>query len=419
MNKLISLAFLVFPLLSLATPARAENSEQVERLLKTNQCPNCDLSNADLEDANLFGANLVNANLAGANLQGANLGAANLIDANLTNANLSNAYLYQATVKNTNLSNSILVNSYWREANFENVDLRNANLEGINLSYTDLTDIELQEINLKNANLNHAILSGFNNEYRSAFGAFISNRLFQTGLCQEFSSMIGNFGFFQEIFQDAITSANLEGANLENAQLEKTVIIGGNLKNANLKNANLSGACLSEAKFSNAILEGATFQDATLVGAIIDRASLRNISDADVTETYGTERERMIATQQSEAKSHIDSINRGQRSHYAEREKFSLELEDLSYGIRSETENYTYEIIATSDRTAVHFAQTKKPELKNYLGVVFFNANTGTIQTEVCESDRPNTPIPENLSALVENTSEIRCPQSFQSLSDR
>ena len=416
MKNIISLTFLLLPLLSLASPARAKNPEHLERLLKTNQCPNCDLRNANLEGMNLFGANLVNANLTGANLQDANLGSANLIDANLSGANLTNTYLYQATVKDANLSNSILVNSYWREVNLENVNFSNANLEGINLSHTDLTEIDLRGINLKNANLNHSMLSGFSSEYRSALGPFLSNGIFKTGLCREFSSIIGDFGLFLEFLEDVLTAADLEGANLENAQLSQTVIMGGNLKNANLRNANFSDACLSQAQFSDSVLDGASFQGATLTGAIIDRASLNKIRNADTEETYGSEEERRLAALQSEAKENLKSINREQQQHYSINQGFSSELEPLGFSVSEETPSYTYEVISISDRAVIHFARTKDVSLKNYLSAVIASSDGSETYTAICESDRPNADIPDRLRDLAANASEISCPRGFSPL---
>ena len=88
-------------------------SSEVQKLLKTKQCPGCNLSganlqNADLDEANLQGANLQNANLQNAdleeaNLQGANLQGANLIRADLEKANLQSANLQQASLQRADI----------------------------------------------------------------------------------------------------------------------------------------------------------------------------------------------------------------------------------------------------------------------------------------------------------------------------
>ena len=422
MKNIASLTFLLFAFLGLAAPVRAENPEHLEQLLKTNQCPNCDLRNANLERINLFGANLVNANLTGANLQGANLGSANLIDANLSNTNLENAYLYQVIAINTNFQNSILVNSYLREAHLENINLQAANLESIDLSHTNLAGIDLQGLNLRNAKLNHSILSGFYRVGRSRNSEFISRLLLTSSSynCHDF-----NPKDIEDLAIDRYTFAvaNFEGANLENAQLRHTNIMGGNLKNTNLRNADLSGACLAWVEFHDSILDGANFKDAILTRAILERASLNNIRNADIKEAYRTERERFIAPQQSEGKNNIGAINRAQQAYYLELTKFSTTLIDLGIGIPVETENYAYEIRSLSDRTVLNFARPKKPDLKSYLGIVTiatFN-DEARMLAKLCESDRPNADIPNiRLSDLILNSStnppEISCPEGFQPL---
>lgn len=70
--KRLPLAALPIFAIAAIPAAHAANPEHLQRLLKTNQCPNCDLSGADLKDTNLFGANLTNANLKGAILRSPN-----------------------------------------------------------------------------------------------------------------------------------------------------------------------------------------------------------------------------------------------------------------------------------------------------------------------------------------------------------
>ena len=60
--NLLAATLLVTPLF-LASPARADNSAEVQQLLSTGQCLQCDLSGADLRGAHLIGADLRGANL--------------------------------------------------------------------------------------------------------------------------------------------------------------------------------------------------------------------------------------------------------------------------------------------------------------------------------------------------------------------
>lgn len=81
--------------------AEAANARHLARLLKTNTCARCNLSNANLRSLDLSGADLRGANLAGAQLRSAKLIGANLAQANLTGANLSYALLLQANISGT------------------------------------------------------------------------------------------------------------------------------------------------------------------------------------------------------------------------------------------------------------------------------------------------------------------------------
>lgn len=178
----------------------------ISRLLKTHQCPGCNLRGANLEDANLTnanltGANLENANLIGADLTGAhltggvNLENATLTGANLRNANLTGACLWQASLKGADL----------RGANLTGADLRGANLEGMG---TNLERTKLEGANLGNANLGDVNLWSAN-----------------------------------------LKGANLEGTNLDFANLGATQLTGANLMGAGLMGTNLIGATMPNGSF--------------------------------------------------------------------------------------------------------------------------------------------------------------------------
>ena len=94
--------------LTLPLSVGAFNPEDLERLKKTNKCPNCDLSGADLLGAILWDSNLEKANLGFANLQGAKLNAANLQGAFLVYANLKGADLTGADLRGADLRGAFL-----------------------------------------------------------------------------------------------------------------------------------------------------------------------------------------------------------------------------------------------------------------------------------------------------------------------
>lgn len=96
--------------------ANAENLQQIQKLLSSKQCQQCDLSNAglvyaDLAGAQLSGADLSRANLSRANLAGTDLSGANLSGASLAGANLTGANLSGANLTGTDLRDAYLVNA--------------------------------------------------------------------------------------------------------------------------------------------------------------------------------------------------------------------------------------------------------------------------------------------------------------------
>lgn len=108
--------------LSLIFPGntKAEDLQDLNQLLQSNQCENCNLSDAGLVMMDLKGANL-----RGANLVGANLSRANLTGADLSGANLSNASFYGANLSGANLSNAMVNNTDFRDSYVEGVTLNN------------------------------------------------------------------------------------------------------------------------------------------------------------------------------------------------------------------------------------------------------------------------------------------------------
>lgn len=123
-NSAIALALLLGTVL----PAYAENLEQTQQLLNTNECPQCELNKAGLVYANLIGANL-----SGAQLIQANLSHTDLSTANLSQAQLNGAVLFGANLSDANLSGADLSGADLRQAILSNANLEGAKLDGANL----------------------------------------------------------------------------------------------------------------------------------------------------------------------------------------------------------------------------------------------------------------------------------------------
>ena len=93
--------------------------ENFQKLIKTNECPSCDLAGVVLTRVDLSGANLEGANLAGAKLYLTNLSGANLKNANLQGAKLGGADLAGADLRGANLTGAVLEGAYLKGAQID------------------------------------------------------------------------------------------------------------------------------------------------------------------------------------------------------------------------------------------------------------------------------------------------------------
>jgi hypothetical protein len=114
-----------------------------------------------------------------------------------------------------------------------------------------------------------------------------------------------------------------------------------------------------------------------------------------------TENQRMSLI--FEPKQYVGSMIRAQKSHYLQELTFTSKLEDLGLGIKSETNNYYYQIVKVSDSQVILFAKSKNHKLPSFLGVVIA---TDLIQSILCESIRHKIAIPTISSAT-------NCPEGW------
>jgi uncharacterized protein YjbI with pentapeptide repeats len=128
--KLTTIATTILLLTSFTTIAQAADNSQLQQLLSTKKCSECDLTGAGLVMNDLTGAKLERANLVGANLSQANLTGADLRGANLAGASLNGANLMGADLRGANLAGADLRSAYLFNANLQGVDLRIAYLQG-------------------------------------------------------------------------------------------------------------------------------------------------------------------------------------------------------------------------------------------------------------------------------------------------
>jgi type II secretory pathway pseudopilin PulG len=121
---------------------------------------------------------------------------------------------------------------------------------------------------------------------------------------------------------------------------------------------------------------------------------------------------------QSEAKQYVGAINRAQQAVFAEKASFSTNISDLRLGIKSETDNYKYQIPQKSNNSVVvAVAEPKKSDIKGYVGIVAIEKDSTS--TLFCEQSQASTSFP-NLSTIVNQKSPgnnvVQCPAGYKAL---
>ena len=98
---------------------------------------------------------------------------------------------------------------------------------------------------------------------------------------------------------------------------------------------------------------------------------------------------------QSEARQYVSSMNKGQQAYFAEEGVFATSVDALGLGIKSQTTNYNYSVIA-GKKTAFSYgvARTVQKDTKSFVGAVFLvptplanakkAADTSTMLTILC-----------------------------------
>ncbi|MEB3294411.1 MAG: pentapeptide repeat-containing protein [Synechococcales bacterium] len=389
----------------------------IDRLLKTNQCPNCDLRGVNLENANLFGANLVGANLQGANLNGVNLGSANLTDANLQGAKLNQSYLHQAVLENAIFTNADLTAAYLRDALLMGATFQGANLEGINLSRTNLAGLNFQGANLNRANLSSANLI----RIRFPGGSPRSEMLTEVFYGFAATSFMGNScegleSSFPKNSGIRLLKTDLSQAQLKGANLQGTILAFANFSRADLTDANLTEASLNCANLTNAILDGADLNNTQTQGTIAQGVSMKGTKN---NQDFMTQMQPSNAPASRDARYTVGTMNRAQQAHYLEFNRFGAKLKDLQIGRKEESETYSYRVFAYADRkgAVMNAAVPKREGLPTYLGFISLQ-NDGaetTTRAILCESTEAKAILPP-LPRPLPKGAITKCPNGFRNL---
>jgi len=281
----------------------AFDQNDLEALLQTKRCIECDLTgvnlaNADLSRAALTGSNLENANLSNAVLILADLARTNLKKANLANAQLSGADLFKADLQDAVLT----------DAKFDGAYLVGTILEsGQPLS----TEKELTEFvsRYRNAPDSPEAAEKIDDPRQTsamlwAPGSFNSSPAISTVPTHQPAENAPPAGEPPVISLEestaelpptepalsdlekllktnrcvgcTLTGIDLSGKKLKKAYLERADLSGANLSDANLEGANFKGAKLKGANLEKANLEDTDFYKADLTGANFRKADLEN-----------------------------------------------------------------------------------------------------------------------------------------------
>lgn len=403
--------------------ALAANPKHVERLLKTNQCPLCDLSNADLSETNLFGANLVGANLKGVNLTGANLGSANLSDADLTGAKLERAYLYEAIFEATNLSRADLSSAYLKDAKLTNVQFEATKLQGTNLSRANLVGTVLRGLNMRGANLTGASLTGVKLPEDVAQYGQLPGQI-RTSLCERDTQPTAEEIANAKEAGFELSFADLRQSDLSGAKLRGALLVNGNLQGANLSDTDLSNACLNLANLTQANLDRANLSNTRLQASILEGASLKNLKDpTNLAQAFKTAADAERLPIEKQARTIVGTLTRGQQAYYLENTKFAKTIKEIGLPLNNEDKSYRYQVISGKpENTKVMLLATpKRKGLTAFVGLVNVSvikeSQEATTLAVVCQSNQLTQQIPD--FPTIAPDAQPTCPSGYQEIKSR
>ncbi|PMB15595.1 general secretion pathway protein GspG [Fischerella thermalis CCMEE 5282] len=118
---------------------------------------------------------------------------------------------------------------------------------------------------------------------------------------------------------------------------------------------------------------------------------------------------------QSEARNYVGTVNRSQQAYFLEYQKFATNLSELQVGIKSQSENYKYQIFGGGTADAQFKGEATKKALKSYYGLVGTTVGDSATSEALtlaiaCESPGPTT------SVDTVTTFSTDCKNNFVSL---
>ena len=100
---------------------------------------------------------------------------------------------------------------------------------------------------------------------------------------------------------------------------------------------------------------------------------------------------------ESEARTYIGSINRGQQAFRMENSSFAEDIDEIGLGIPSESDHYKYEITISDDDMTAATATAKTGGIRSFVGAVFIVSDDegyATTKAILCQSNRPSKSAP-------------------------
>jgi hypothetical protein len=113
---------------------------------------------------------------------------------------------------------------------------------------------------------------------------------------------------------------------------------------------------------------------------------------------------------ESEAKTYIGSINRGQQAFRLESSSFAETIDEIGLGLPSESDHYQYEITISDDDMTAATATAKTGGIRSFVGAVFIvedDEGYATTKAIWCQSNRPSKSAP-SLPSVAEGN-EPQC----------
>lgn len=125
-------------------------------------------------------------------------------------------------------------------------------------------------------------------------------------------------------------------------------------------------------------------------------------------------------TPQDEVKTYMSALTQVQRAHYREQGKFAATIEEVSIGLKTETDSYRYKFVPQENgkKSVMIIAEAKTAQLSSYTGAVFATQVNGKATTvaQICETEKPSTTPPAMPSAPTSGSSEVKCPIGSRSV---